>query len=122
MIRPPRRAPRSDARENRARIVGTARAVFADDPSATLQAVAKAACVGQGTMYRHFPHREALLLAVYRDELEVLVAAAPRLLDAYGPLEALRRWLERLTADGHDGHGGGAVSLAVDAATRAGRH
>ena len=118
-MRPPRRAPRSDARENRARIIETARAAFTDDASVSLQAVARAAGVGQGTMYRHFPDREALLLAVYREELEALVAAAPRLLHEYGPLEALRLWFERLAADGAGGRG---ASLAVNAATRAGRY
>ncbi|MEU0446170.1 TetR/AcrR family transcriptional regulator [Streptomyces tendae] len=49
------RAPRSDARENRARILTAARTVLASDPSAPLQSVARAAGVGQGTMYRHFP-------------------------------------------------------------------
>lgn len=119
MMRTPRRAPRSDALENRARIIEAAQSAFAGDPSASLQAIARAACVGQGTMYRHFPDREALLLAVYRDELEALIAAAPLLLHEYGPLEALRRWFERLAADGR---ATGGASLAVEAATRAGRH
>ncbi|MFE1794837.1 MULTISPECIES: TetR/AcrR family transcriptional regulator [unclassified Streptomyces] len=119
MMRTPRRAPRSDALENRARIIEAAHTAFAGDASASLQAIARAACVGQGTMYRHFPDREALLLAVYRDELEALIAAAPLLLHEYGPLEALRRWFERLAADGR---ATGGASLAVEAATRAGRH
>ncbi|WP_328491729.1 TetR/AcrR family transcriptional regulator [Streptomyces sp. NBC_00414] len=118
MMRTPRRAPRSDALENRARIIETAHAAFTGDPSASLQAIARAAGVGQGTMYRHFPDREALLLAVYREELEVLAAAAPLLLDEYGPVEALRLWFERLGADGRPT---GGTSLAVEAATRAGR-
>ncbi|WP_314409252.1 TetR family transcriptional regulator [Streptomyces kroppenstedtii] len=117
-MRTPRRAPRSDALENRARIIEAAHAAFAGDPSVTLQAIAKAAGVGQGTMYRHFPDRESLLLAVYRDELEALVATAPRLLREYEPLEALRRWFERFAADGRVE---GGAALAVRAATRAGR-
>ncbi|MFJ2259120.1 TetR/AcrR family transcriptional regulator [Streptomyces sp. NPDC087844] len=119
MMRTPRRAPRSDALENRARIIETAHAAFTGDPTASLQAIARAAGVGQGTMYRHFPDREALLLAVYREELDALIAAAPLLLHEYGPLEALRRWFERLAADGRVT---GGASLAVRAATRAGRH
>ncbi|GHA07164.1 TetR family transcriptional regulator [Streptomyces tauricus] len=119
MTRTPRRAPRSDSLENRARIIETAHAAFTSDPSASLQAIARAAGVGQGTMYRHFPDREALLLAVYREDLEALAAAAPLLLDEYGPLEALRRWFERLAADGRPT---GGASQAVAAATRAGRH
>ncbi|HUR04804.1 MAG TPA: helix-turn-helix domain-containing protein, partial [Nonomuraea sp.] len=118
-MRPPRRAPRSDARENRARIIEAGRAVFTDDRSASLQAVAKAACVGQGTMYRHFPDREALLLAVYEEELAALAAAAAHLLSGHEPLEALRLWFERLATDAHGTHG---ASPAVDAATRPGRH
>ncbi|MDQ1033803.1 AcrR family transcriptional regulator [Streptomyces sp. V3I8] len=118
-MRPSGRAPRSDARENRARIIEAGRAVFAGDRSASLQAVAKAAGVGQGTMYRHFPDREALLLAVYEEELAALVAAAARLLSGHEPLEALRLWFERLAADADGAHG---ASLAVDAATRPGRH
>lgn len=119
MTRPTRRAPRSDAQENHARIIETAHTAFTVDPSASLLAIAKAAGVGQGTMYRHFPSREALLLAVYREELEALIAAAPRLLHEHEPLEALRLWFERLTVHSQGTHG--ASSLAVDAATRAGR-
>ncbi|MFS8198408.1 TetR/AcrR family transcriptional regulator [Streptomyces sp. CWNU-52B] len=119
MSRPTARAPRSDARQNRARIVETAQAAFTDDPSASLQAIAKAAGVGQGTMYRHFPSREALLLTVYREELDSLAAAAPRLLREHEPLEALRLWFEHLCLRGQVTRG---ASLAVDAATRAGRY
>ncbi|MFF3485745.1 TetR/AcrR family transcriptional regulator [Streptomyces sp. NPDC002701] len=118
-MRSPRRAPRSDAQENRARIIETARAAFTAEPAVSLQAIAKAAGVGQGTMYRHFPHREALLLAVYEEELDALVARAARLLDEHGPLEALRLWFEQVAADGRSTRG---AAQAVDAATRAGRH
>ncbi|MDQ0772026.1 AcrR family transcriptional regulator [Streptomyces aurantiacus] len=118
MTRPTRRAPRSDAQENRARIIETAHAAFTDDPSGSLQSIAKAAGVGQGTMYRHFPTREALLLAVYREELEALIAAAPRLLHEHEPLEALRLWFEHLAVHGQGTHG---ASLAVAAATCVGR-
>jgi AcrR family transcriptional regulator len=116
MTQPRSRATRSDAQDNRERIIETARAVFTDTPDATLQSIAKAAGVGQGTMYRHFPHREALLLAVYRHDVEALIEAAPRLLQQYKPLEALRRWFDQLAAYGRIKHG---ASLAVEAATRA---
>ncbi|WP_037577912.1 TetR/AcrR family transcriptional regulator [Phaeacidiphilus oryzae] len=115
---PRRRAPRSDAQGNRARIIELAREAFTENPGATLQSIAKSAGVGQGTMYRHFPHREALLIAVYREDVEALIEAAPRLLSAHrdDPVEALRRWLDLLAAYGRIKHG---ASLAVEAATRA---
>ncbi|WP_437082765.1 TetR/AcrR family transcriptional regulator [Streptomyces sp. enrichment culture] len=96
----------------------TARAAFADDPCASLQSIAKASGVGQGTLYRHFPSREALLSAVCREEVEALVAAAPDLLARHEPLGALRLWFEHLMAYGRSGH---VAALAVEAATRADR-
>jgi AcrR family transcriptional regulator len=114
---PPRtRARRSDAEDNRARIIEIARAAFTSAPDATLQSIAKAAGVGQGTMYRHFANREALLLAVYRQDVEALVDAAAPLLKEHEPVEALRLWFGRLAAYGRIKHG---ASLAVEAATRA---
>ncbi|WP_328631036.1 TetR/AcrR family transcriptional regulator [Streptomyces sp. NBC_00356] len=114
---PPRpRAARCDAEGNRVRIIETASEAFARTPGATLQSIAKAAGVGQGTMYRHFPHREALLLAVYRGDIETLAEAAPRLLDEQAPLDALRLWLGRLAAYSRGEHG---AVQAVEAATRA---
>ncbi|MFI6340819.1 TetR/AcrR family transcriptional regulator [Streptomyces sp. NPDC050535] len=111
-----RRATRSDARDNRERIIETARRVLTENPRATLQSIARAANVGQGTMYRHFSCREALLLAVYREDIEVLIDAVPQLLKEQPPLEALRLWFDRLAAYGRIKHG---ACLAVEAATRA---
>ena len=112
-----RRGPRSDAVGNHARIVEAARIAFTDTPDATLQAIAKAAGVGQGTIYRHFANREALLLAVYRQDVEALIDAASGLLRRRpDPLDALRQWLEQLAAYGRIKHG---ASLAVAAATNA---
>ena len=91
---------RSDARENRRRLLDAAREAFAESPEASLNRVAKIAGVGPGTLYRHFPTREDLVLAVYRDELEQLVALAPALLAAHPPLAALRLWFARLAAGG----------------------
>lgn len=92
---PPRR--RADATENRARIVEAAReAVTQSDGELKLNAVAKQAGVGQGTLYRHFPTREELLAEVYRQDVEELVAAAPALLAEHAPVEALVRWFDRL--------------------------
>jgi AcrR family transcriptional regulator len=87
---------RSDARENRARILEAALDALTDSPTASLNSIATRAGVGIGTLYRHFPTREALLLAVYRNEVQQLVDAAPALLDAEPPLQALRSWFDRL--------------------------
>src|ERR1700753_2617350 len=87
---------RADARANRDRILDVARDALATDPAASLNSIAKAAGVGAGTLYRHFPSREALVLGVYRKEIQALVGLAPDLLGRYGPWEAFRRWCDRL--------------------------
>jgi AcrR family transcriptional regulator len=87
---------RADAQRNRARILGVALSAFATDPQVSLNAIAKLAGVGPGTLYRHFPTREALLLAVYEEEIESLGASVPRLLDQDAPLEAFRAWARKL--------------------------
>ncbi|MFI7387229.1 TetR/AcrR family transcriptional regulator [Streptomyces sp. NPDC049813] len=112
------RPRRADAEDNRARIIETASATLTGSPGATLQSIAKAAGVGQGTMYRHFPNREALLLAVFRADVDALVDAAPRLLAEHAPVDALRLWLDRLAVYGHGRH---AASQAVAAAARGSR-
>jgi AcrR family transcriptional regulator len=61
-----------------------------------MQSIAKRAGIGQGTLYRHFPTREALVLEVHRRDVAELVDAAPALLAAHPPQEALRLWLDRL--------------------------
>jgi AcrR family transcriptional regulator len=92
----PRR--RADATENRARILEAARAVIASSPDELkLNAIAKQAGVGQGTLYRHFPTREDLLAEVYRQDVDELVAMAPKLLADHAPLEALAAWFDRIT-------------------------
>ncbi|MGC4890644.1 TetR/AcrR family transcriptional regulator [Micromonospora sp. DT227] len=63
-----------------------------------LNAVAKACGIGQGTLYRHFPTREDLLAEVYRQEVDELVAAAPRLLARHQPVGALAAWFDRVAA------------------------
>lgn len=107
---------RADAEQNRERILEVARTALKASSDASLQSIAKAAGVGQGTLYRHFPSREALLIAVYRHDLDELIDAAPALLEAHAPGEALRQWFERLAAYGRIKHG---VAQAVEAATRA---
>jgi AcrR family transcriptional regulator len=106
---------RADARQNRARILDVARDALTAAPDATLNSIAQQAGVGQGTLYRHFPTREALLVAVYHYDIRELIDAAPVLLARYEPLDALRRWFERLAAYGRIKRG---VSEAVEAATR----
>jgi len=114
---PPR--PRSDAARNRQRLLDVARAALAGDGETTMQSVAKAAGVGQGTIYRHFPTREALLLEVYRDDFDALVSAAYGLLKDNAPDRALRLWLDDLAVFGHKKH---ALADVLDAATRAELH
>src|SRR6266550_7731042 len=89
-----KRKPRADAIRNRERVLETAKAVFSQGgPEASLEAVARRAGVGIGTLYRHFPTREALYEAVYRREVEQLGELAEQLKSASAPVDALRRWL-----------------------------
>jgi AcrR family transcriptional regulator len=91
------RKPRADALRNRERVLEAARAVFsAGGPNASLEAVTETAGVGIGTLYRHFPTREALFDAVYRHEAQQLAALADRLKKEAQPIEALRQWLYAL--------------------------
>jgi AcrR family transcriptional regulator len=88
------RKPRADAKLNRVRLLETAKAAFAEKgPGASLDEIARTAGVGAGTLYRHFPTRDALVEAVYRNESEQLVAAADRLAQIHPPVTALREWL-----------------------------
>ena len=86
-------SPRTDAEQNRERIVVAARAALATSEEVRLSAIAREAGVGQGTLYRHFPTREDLLAAAYEREVDELACAAPRLLGEHAPLAALRLWL-----------------------------
>src|ERR1700691_3098096 len=88
------RKPRVDAQRNRERILEVAKREFArSGATASLEEIAKRARVGPGTLYRHFPTREDLLVAVYRSEMEKLAAAERTFADAFPPVEALRAWL-----------------------------
>jgi AcrR family transcriptional regulator len=90
----PPRKPRVDAERNRERLLSTAKATFAKrGTSASLEEIARETGVGIGTLYRHFPTRDALVAAVYRNETEQLAGAARTLSAAHPPLEALRRWM-----------------------------
>ncbi|MFI9275219.1 TetR/AcrR family transcriptional regulator [Kitasatospora sp. NPDC052896] len=87
---------RADARRNREKILSAAVRVFAEEGlEAHLERIAKEAGVGSGTLYRNFPTREALIEAAYRNELSRLCDAAPNLLAAMPPREALRAWMGR---------------------------
>lgn len=88
------RKPRADAQRNRERLLGVAKEAFTrSGANASLEDIAKQAGVGPGTLYRHFPTREALLEAVYRSEFEKLVAAEKKFAREMPPIEALRAWL-----------------------------
>ncbi len=88
------RRPRADAIRNRELVLEAAKAVFsAGGPDASLEAVAKRAGVGIGTLYRHFPTREALFEAVYRREVQQLSEFAEALKSEADAVDALRRWL-----------------------------
>jgi AcrR family transcriptional regulator len=90
------RALRADARRNRERLLETAVRAFTEAGlDATLDGIAKEAGVGIGTLYRHFPTREALIEAAYRNELARLCDAVPGLLGELAPDEALRAWMDR---------------------------
>jgi AcrR family transcriptional regulator len=91
---PSPRKPRADAQRNRERILKIARKAFTrSGANISLDDVAKQAGVGAGTLYRHFPTREALLEAVYRSEVEKLAAAERELSAKLPPAEALRAWM-----------------------------
>jgi AcrR family transcriptional regulator len=91
---PARRKPRTDAQQNRGRLLDAAKEAFTRSGASTsLDDIAKQAGVGAGTLYRHFPTRDALLEAVYRTEVEKLAAAALDFAEAMPPLEALRAWM-----------------------------
>ena len=88
------RKPRADAQRNRDGLLGAAKAAFAEaGPEASLDEIARRARVGIGTLYRHFPTRDAIVEAVYRREVQQLADAAPRLADSLPPAEALRAWM-----------------------------
>jgi AcrR family transcriptional regulator len=88
------RKPRVDAVRNRELVLEAAKKVFsAGGPGASLEAVAREAGVGIGTLYRHFPTREALFEAVYRREVQQLADLAERLKEHTDPVDALRRWM-----------------------------
>jgi AcrR family transcriptional regulator len=87
---------RSDAQRNRERILEVALAELSRSADVPLSSIAKKAGVGQGTFYRNFPNREALVLEVHRHEVQQLTDSATQLLATREPDQALREWMDRL--------------------------
>ena len=92
---PAKRPVRKDAQRNRDRLLTVAVSAFTKDANASLDGIAKTAGVGIGTLYRHFPTREALIEAAYRNEVEKLCDHAPQLLQKHAPDVALGLLMER---------------------------
>jgi AcrR family transcriptional regulator len=91
---PPARKPRADAQRNRGHILEVAKEAFTrDGAAASLDDIARRSGVGPGTLYRHFPTRDALIEAVYRTEVEKLAAAGERFAATMAPLDGLRAWM-----------------------------
>ncbi|QFR34980.1 TetR family transcriptional regulator [Ancylobacter sp. TS-1] len=91
-----RSATRADALKNREHILQIAHDAFVESGAMSLNEIAKRAGVGAGTLYRHFPTREALILAVYRHDIEQLVTSVPALLARNTAVHALRQWFAAL--------------------------
>jgi len=114
---PPAKPTRKDALDNRERILTVAREALATSGSASLTAIAKQAGVGIGTLYRHFPTREALVLELYRHDIQHLIDRAPALLAEHRPLDALRLWFDEVAHYGQLKFG---VAEVIHAATNGG--
>jgi AcrR family transcriptional regulator len=109
---------RADARENRDRILAAARRALDSSGDASLNQIAQQAGVGPGTLYRHFPTREALVLAVYQDEVGRLIDSVPALLETATPIDGLRSWTTELVTSMKRKHGlGDALSQTSHQAT-----
>jgi AcrR family transcriptional regulator len=94
LSQPVTRKPRLDAQRNRERILEVAKKAFTRfGAEASLDDIARQAGVGAGTLYRHFPTRDALIEAVYRSEVEKLAAAERTFAETMAPVEALRAWM-----------------------------
>jgi AcrR family transcriptional regulator len=88
------RKPRSDCARNRQLLIDAAKAGFAEvGMNVSMEEIARRASVGIGTLYRHFPTRDAVVEAVYRREVEHLAEAVPQLLQSWAPGEALHKWM-----------------------------
>ena len=104
---------RKDALTNRERILTAAREAFAASSSASLSAIARQAGVGIGTLYRHFPSREALIVELYRHDIQHLIDLAPALAASRPPLEALRLWFGEVARYGQLKYGAAEIIHAA---------
>jgi AcrR family transcriptional regulator len=104
---------RKDALGNRERILTAAREAFAASSGASLTAIARNAGVGIGTLYRHFPSREALIVELYRHDIQHLIDLAPALATSRPPLEALRLWFGEVARYGQLKYGAAEVIHAA---------
>jgi AcrR family transcriptional regulator len=105
---------RADARQNYERLtVAAADAIGELGPNVSLEEVAKRAGVGIGTLYRHFPSREALIVELYRHDIQHLIDLAPALLETHAPLEALRLWFGEVARYGQLKYGAAEVIHAA---------
>ncbi len=111
---------RQAAAHNRARILDVAHDLLAQSPTVSMNEIAKRADVGAGTLYRHFPTRESLILAVYRHDVERLVDSVDEVIATHAPLEAFTTWFETLASYVRVKHGLGealhnaAIQNAID--------
>jgi AcrR family transcriptional regulator len=88
------RKPRADSQRNRERLLEAAKLAFSEQgPEVSLEEIARRAGLGIGTLYRHFPNRDAIVADVYRHGVEQLARAATRLLEEHAPAEALHEWM-----------------------------
>ncbi|WP_406376981.1 TetR/AcrR family transcriptional regulator [Streptomyces sp. NBC_00647] len=108
---------RRDAVDNRERILAVAREALAESAGASLTGIAKKAGVGIGTLYRHFPNRESLIIELYRHDIQHLIDLAPELVTSHPPIEALRRWFDEVARYGRLKYG---VAEVIHAATNRG--
>jgi AcrR family transcriptional regulator len=100
------RKPRSDGKSNRERLIEIAHPILSDpDADSSPVAIARAAGVGVGTLYRHFPTREALAEAAYRKDLAALCESDPRVLPGRSAADALRSWMERCVENSFSKYG-----------------
>lgn len=119
---------RADAARNRERLIEIAKAAFVEiGPEVSLEAIARRADVGIGTLYRHFPSRDAVIEAVYAREIEQVTGAAAKLLKEMAPVDALAAWLrlsvdymaaKKLIAPVFGTHSGGTGALYAQAGSR----
>jgi AcrR family transcriptional regulator len=118
-VAPTTKAMRADAQRNRDALLEAAAAAFTEHgPAASLEDVARRAGVGIGTLYRHFPTREALVEAAYRRSLETLCDQADQLAQELPPAEALEAWLQAFVGYAVTKRGLGAVlKMAADGST-----